>query len=48
MPEKQKKLFSDKRWNQPLGGRVIGHREITEDEKREVEEYIKTIEEKGK
>lgn len=48
MSEKKKELFSDKRWNQPLGGRVIGHREITEEEKKEVEEYKEGLRKKSK
>lgn len=48
MSENKKELFSDKRWNQPLGGRVIGHREITEEEKKEVEEYKKKLRENSK
>lgn len=43
MPENEKELFSDKRWNQPLGGKVIGHREITEEEKKELEEYLERL-----
>lgn len=48
MSEKKKELFSDERWNQPLGGRVIGHREVTEEQKRKVEEYRKQLRKSSK
>lgn len=48
MPENKKELFSDKRWNQPLGGRVIGHKEITEEQKRKVEAYKEQLRQKSK
>lgn len=37
---KNKKPFSDKRWTQPLGGIVVGYREVTEEEKQQAEEFL--------
>lgn len=34
-----KKLFSDKRWTQPLGGKVVGHYEVTEEDKEMVRKF---------
>ncbi len=31
----EKKLFTDKRWTQPLGGVVTGNFEISEEERKE-------------
>ncbi len=42
----KKELFSDKRWNQPLGGVVIGHVEITDEMKEKVKEYKEKLEER--
>ena len=38
---KGKKLYSDKRWTQPIGFEVIGHSKVTDDEKQRAEEFIK-------
>ncbi len=46
MPEK--KPFSDKRWNQPLGGIVVGHAEVTEEDKKLVEDFKKKRNSKDK
>lgn len=48
MAESKKELFSDKRWNQPLGGRVTGYEEVTEEEKKELEEYLESLRKKSK
>lgn len=39
----KQKPFSDKRWTQPLGGTVVGHREITSEEKKKVESFRKKL-----
>lgn len=33
----EKKLYSDRRWNDPPQATVIGHRELTEEEKRQAD-----------
>lgn len=34
-----KKLYTDKRWNQPLGGKIIGTaKPLTEEEQKKVDE----------
>lgn len=38
-----KKLFTDRRWTDIPLGEVIGHREITEEEKQEAEEAHRLI-----
>lgn len=43
-----KKLFSDRRWTDPPVATVIGHRELTENEKKRAKEYKKRIIEKNK
>lgn len=35
----EKKPFSDPRWTQPIAERVIGFEEVTEEEKRQLEEW---------
>lgn len=45
---KNKKPFSDKRWTQPLGGVVVGYREVTEEEKQQVELFRKKLYEQRK
>lgn len=39
MPEKNKKLFTAKRWTDIPQATVIGHREITEEEKEMVRKF---------
>lgn len=39
--DENKKLFSDKWWTQPLGGIVVDQREITKEEKKETDEFLK-------
>lgn len=38
-----KKPFSDKRWTQPLGGKVVGYQEVTEEQKQRAKEFLKHI-----
>ncbi len=38
---KEKKLYSDRRWTDPPKAFVIGHEELTEEEKKEAEEAMK-------
>lgn len=38
-----KKPFSDKRWNQPLGGTVIEYSELTLEEKERAKKYREEI-----
>lgn len=46
----KKELFTDKRWHQDLGGKVVGHVDIPKDEPEDPEflEFIKQCEEKRK
>lgn len=39
----KQKPFSDKRWTQPLGGIVVGHCEITSEQKEKVESFRKKL-----
>ena len=35
----EKKLYTHKRWTEPMAYRVVGYREITEEEKEMVRQY---------
>lgn len=39
MSEKEKKLFTDKRWTEPPKAFVIGHSEITEEDRELVRKF---------
>ena len=43
-----KKLFSDPRWNDASLPKVVGHRELTPEEKKQAEEMRKRIEARRK
>ncbi len=43
MKNTEKKLYTDARWNDTSRPIVIGHREFTEEEKKEIEEKIKAF-----
>lgn len=45
---KNKEPFSDKRWTPPLGGIVVGYREVTDEEKQQVELFRKKLYEQRK
>lgn len=34
----QDKPFSHPRWNEPIGGRVVGYKELTEEERKKAHE----------
>lgn len=44
--QKEKKLFTDRRWTDIPQATVISHRELTEEEKKKAEEYRKRVFEK--
>jgi len=44
----EKKLFSDERWNDTSLPKVIGHRELTSEDKKRAEEFWQRIEERKK
>ena len=44
----EKKLFSDPRWYDDPAAKVIGHRELTPEEKKRAEEMRKSIEARRK
>lgn len=39
-----KKLYSEKRWNQQLGGKVVGKRKSTEEDKKSLKKLEKYAE----
>jgi trimethylamine:corrinoid methyltransferase-like protein len=36
--KKNDKLFSHPRWNEPIGGRVVGYKELSEDKQKKAHE----------